>query len=107
MNSEICMFFDMPYDRMQWAGEELLLESLLDEIEVNVDGETFNKEELYWIGYIFRYWHLLTGENSREIYAQADARKMKDCYLGFHTLDAALAIEHLIEINRQEQLFFS
>ena len=43
----------------------------------------------------------LRGESSGEIYAQADAQRMKECYLGFHTLDAAMAIEDLIEIHRQ------
>ena len=27
---------------------------------------------------------------------------MNECYLGFHTLDAAMAIEDLKEIHRQE-----
>ena len=102
MNSKTCEFFDMPYDRLQWAGEEYLLENLLDETDITPAGEKFNNEELFWTGYVYRYWHLLTGENSRDIYKQANARRMKDCYLGFHTLDVGMAIEDLKEINRQE-----
>ena len=103
MNSETCAYLDMPYDRLQWAGEEYILENLLDETRVDAAGILFGKEELFWAGYIYRYWHLLTGENSRDIYKQADAARMKACYPGFHALDVAMAIDDLKEINRQEQ----
>jgi len=101
MNSETCAFIDMPYDRHQWAGEEYVLETLLDESAVKPAGTLFGKEELYWTGYVYRYWHLLTGESSRNIYMIADAQRMNDCYPGFHTFDVVMAIEDLIEINRQ------
>ncbi len=73
MNSESCAYLDMPYDRLQWAGEEYILENLLDETDVRAAGTLFGKEELFWAGYVYRYWHLLTGESSRDIYKQADA----------------------------------
>ena len=102
MNSKTCVFFDMPYDRLQWAGEGYILENLLDETPIIARDSNYGKEVLYWIGYVYRYWHLLTGESSTEIYAQADAEQMDECYLGFHTLDVAMAIEDLKEIHRQK-----
>ena len=78
------------------------MEELLEETPVKRVGEWYGDEELYWIGYIYRYWHYLTGESSRKIYSQANAVRMKDCYLGFHTLDAIMAIEDLKEIHLQE-----
>ena len=102
MNSETCKYFDMPYDRLQWAGEEYILENLLDETFVKPLGIGYTKEELFWTGYVYRYWHLLTGESGNKIYAKADAQRMKECYLGFHTLDVVMAIDNLKEIHRQE-----
>ena len=102
MNSKTCEFMDLPYDRLQWEGEEYILENLLEETSVRPVGERYSKEELYWAGYVYRYWHLLTGESGREIYAQAKARRMKECYTGFHTLDIVMAIEDLKEIHCQE-----
>lgn len=102
MTSKTCEFLDMPYDRLQWAGEEYILENLLEETTVETGGTQYSKEVLFWAGYTYRYWHLLTGESSREIYSQADAKKMNECYLGFHTLDVAMAIEDLKEIHGQE-----
>ena len=100
MNSKTCEFLDMPYDRLQWAGEEYIMENLLEEANVQPAGEKYGREELFWAGYVYRYWHFLTGESSREIYIQASAEIMKSCYPGFHTLDVAMAIDNLKEINR-------
>ena len=104
MNSQTCGFLDMPYDRLQWAGEEYILENLLEETKVLIGDIQYNNEVLFWIGYVYRYWHLLTGESSRDIYAQADAEQMNECYLGFHALDVAMAIEDLKEIYYQKSL---
>jgi len=102
MESKTCEFLDMPYDRLQWAGEEYILENLLEESTVKTGGVPYDREVLFWTGYTYRYWHLLTGESSRDIYNQTNAVKMNECYLGFHTLDIVMAIENLQEIHRQE-----
>ena len=102
MKSKTCEHLDMPYDRLQWAGEEYIMEDLLEETPILQAGERFNKEELFWAGYVYRYWHLLTGESGKEIYIQAKADRIKECYPGFHTLDTVMAIEDLKEIYAQE-----
>jgi hypothetical protein len=102
MNSETCAFLDMPYDRLQWAGEEYVLANLLEETQIIASDIRYGREVLFWIGYVYRYWHLLTGESSRDVYMQADARQMNECYLGFHTLDVAMAIDDIKEIHRQK-----
>ena len=101
MNSETCRSLDLPYDRLQWAGEEYILENLSDETKIKAGNNRYDKETLYWIGYVYRYWHLLTGESSKDIFMQASAGLMAECYLGLHTLDVSMAIEDLKEIHRQ------
>ena len=64
--------------------------------------ETYTKDTIYWIGYIYRYWHYYTGESSKEIYKQAPVAIMKRNYLMFHTMAPELAIEDLKEIYRQK-----
>jgi multidrug/hemolysin transport system ATP-binding protein len=46
MNSKTCEFLDMPYDRLQWAGEEYILENLLEEAPVEIGKIKYSKEVL-------------------------------------------------------------
>lgn len=105
MNSDVSRALDSKYNRMQWAGEEYLLEEVVDNAgnKVSVGGEVFSKDVLYWIGYIYRYWHYYSGEDSKKIYKQAAVEVMKRNYMMFHTMDPVLAIEDLKEIYNQKR----
>lgn len=102
MNSRTAAALDDVYDRLQWAGEEYILEELDDEVHgLKKAGTTYGAEVMYWAGYTYRYWHYYTGEYSREIYKVADVETMNGCWLGFHTLDVEMAIDDLREIYIQ------
>ena len=66
------------------------------------NGNIFTENQLYWIDYLYRYWHYYIGESSREIYGQAPVCTMKRNYTMFHTMDPALAVEKLKEIYNQK-----
>lgn len=104
MNSEIAKNLDSEYNRMQWAGEEYLLEELVATCrnKLSTKKESTPKDVLYWMGYVYRYWHLLTREDSCKIYRQAPYETMRVNYLMFHTMAVELAIEDLKEIYRQK-----
>ena len=59
-------------ESLQWDQEKMA-----DEMNVTV--------VMYWAGYVYRYWHYVTGESSRKIYRQAPAKTMNVNYLMFHT----------------------
>lgn len=100
MNSRAAACLDSSYDRLQWAGEEYILEELKDEIGgLKPAGALYDREVMYWTGYTYRYWHYYTGESSRDIYQTADAQTMDQCWLGFHTLDVEMAVDNLKEIH--------
>lgn len=103
MVSQTAKDLDSKYNRMQWAGEEYLLEEIISDAGdiLTANGETFPKDVLYWIGYIYRYWHYYTDEDSAKIYKQAPVETMKRNYLMFHTMAPEVAIEDLKEISRQ------
>lgn len=105
MMSETAKELDSNYNRMQWAGEEYLLEEVASVAGESLtrNGEIFSADVLYWIGYIYRYWHYYNGEDSAKIYKQAPAQTMKRNYMIFHTMDPVLAIEDLKEIHNQKQ----
>ena len=103
MSSAVAKELDSRYNRTQWMGEEYLLEEILSDSKEPFPetGEVYQKDILYWIGYIYRYWHFYTGEGSSKIIRQAPVDTMKRNFMMFHTMDPALAIEKLKEIHKQ------
>ena len=79
MNSRTAAALDDTYDRLQWAGEEYILEELNDEVDgLKKAGTLYSTEVMYWTGYIYRYWHYYTGESSKAIFRTAEAETMND-----------------------------
>jgi len=98
MNSDIAEDLDMPFHHMQWAGTHYLMSRMEEEhADVLTQGECYDTETLYWAGYLYRYWHIYTGESSREILKQASAKTMRIVYLMYHTMSPEMAIDRLKE----------
>ena len=94
MKSKCAADFGLKYNRFQWAGEEYLLEEVTDECKESlVAGDKYTKDEMFWIGYAYAYWQILTGESSKKIVALASPKTMKAAYIGLHTIDVSLAVE--------------
>ena len=105
MTSAVAADMDKEFHHIQWAGKAYILSRMEDELadQLIKGGEIYDKEALYWMGYIYRYWHFYTGENSREIYKQAPAKTMNVVYLMYHTMSPEMAIDRLKEAYGKEQ----
>lgn len=104
MNSRTAEALDDVYDRLQWAGEEYILEELEEETGgLKRGGVAFSREVMYWTGYTYRYWHYYTGQSSRAIYRIADAQRMHVSWAGFHTFDVEMAIDDLCALAENRQ----
>ena len=99
MTSQVSADMDKDFHHVQWAGKAYILSRMEEELaeQLTKDGEIYDKETLYWAGYIYRYWRFYTGEISREIYKQAPAKTMKVVYLMYHTMSPEMAIDRLKE----------
>ena len=98
MQSDIAEDLDKPFHHMQWAGTHYLMSRMEEEYaDALTSGECYDEETLYWAGYLYRYWHLYTGESSREIYKQAPAKIMRIVYLMYHAMSPEMAIDRLKE----------
>ena len=98
MNSSIAADLDKEFNHAQWAGEEYLLSRLAEEKSDEIkQGAVLDTETLFWTGYLYRYWHLYTGESSKEIYRQAPIAIMKQVYLPYHAMSIEMAIDRLKE----------
>lgn len=97
MTSDISKDMDSEFNHVQWAGKEYIYSRMEDECKeaLATPGEVYDKETLYWAGYIYRYWNLYTGESSKEIYRQAPAKTMQVVYLMYHTMSPEMAIDRL------------
>ena len=103
MTTEVAADMDKAFHHVQWSGKEYILSRMEDEYpELLLKGDPFDTEVLYWMGYIYRYWHYYTGESSKEIYKQAPAKVMGIVYLMYHTMSPELAIERLQESYKEK-----
>ena len=102
MKSRTAALIDSTYNHLQWAGEAYILEEFVAETGLRHARarKSLPPEHLFWAGYLYRYWHCLTGETSAAIYATAPYRTMAGMYAGYHTLSCELAIENLREDAR-------
>ena len=101
MKSDTAKALDSTYNRMQWAGEEYLLEEVIDEARDRFEkpGHVYSEELIYWIGYIYRYWHYVTGESSKEILKLVPVKVMKKNYEWLYLMTQEEVIEILKENN--------
>lgn len=103
MQSQTARDLDRPFHHMQWAGESYLMGRIEDENgEFLAPGESYDADTLFWTGYLYRYWHILSGESSRDIYKQAPAKTMRAVYLMYHTMSPEMAIERLRETYQEK-----
>ena len=100
MNSSAAEGLDADYDRMQWAGEAYVLESAVGEAKLVPDAAApkFDREALFWAGFIYRFWSFKTGEPSRAIHARFPLADVLSVYPGFHTISNDRAVEEMISI---------
>lgn len=106
MQSDIAKDLDSEFNHLQWAGKEYILDRIQEELadKLIIGGEAYDKETLYWTGYLYRSWHFYTGESSKEIYKQAPAKTMRVTYFPYHTLSVELAIDRLKETYREKHV---
>jgi hypothetical protein len=82
----------------------------------NYGSVIYTKNELYWIGYIYRYYAYAYQLSSLQVYKTIKPKELRGLFLPYHTMDPAQAIErireakHLItdeegELQRQFQIY--
>lgn len=57
----------------------------------------YTKNEMYWIGYIYRYYSYTYEVSSVKAYRNIKPKELKGLFLPYHTLDPAQAIERILE----------
>ncbi len=104
MTSQVAADMDKEFHHVQWAGKAYILARMEEELadKLTKGGKIYDKETLYWTGYVYRFWTFHTGESSNEIYKQSTAKTMNTVYLMYHTMSPEMAIDRLKEAHNED-----
>ena len=57
----------------------------------------YSPNELYWIGYIYRYYAYTYDKTSKQVYKTVKPKELRYLFLPYHTMDPAQAIDRILE----------
>ncbi len=57
----------------------------------------YTHNEMYWIGYIYRYFAITYELTSAQVYKIVKPKELRGLFLPYHTMDPAQAIERIME----------
>ena len=66
----------------------------------NYGSEKYDKDVMYWSGYIYRYFCYTYNISSRQAYKMLPLKYVASTYSAYHTLDPVVAIERLLEAKK-------
>lgn len=98
MNSQI----SKSIDSCEILQTNMQAKDILERIEEqygksNYGSKRYTKNELYWIGYIYRYFSYTYEKSSVQIYKIVKPKELRVLFLPYHTLDPSQAIERILE----------
>lgn len=75
-----------------------ILELINEEYGVSSYGSVkYTRNEIYWIGYIYRYFVITYELTSAQVYKKVKPKELRGLFLPYHTMDPAQAIERILE----------
>lgn len=98
MNSDIVK----KIDNLDILQSNLQAKDLLDIIDEeygksNYGSVKYTANEMYWIGYIYRYYAYTYGKSSVQVYKIIKPKELRAVFLPYHTMDPAQAIDRILE----------
>jgi len=97
MNSDVAGRMDELFFLETSQSERQAVDEIRGSYERSYGSGKFEKEELYWMGYLYRYWAYCTGLRSFQIYRICNATELRKRYYLYHTLSPEMAIERIME----------
>lgn len=98
MNSEVAKQLDnMTVLQNNTQAADLLV--LIDEEygKSEYGSVKYSPNELYWIGYIYRYYAYTYDKTSKQVYKIVKPKELRGLFLPYHTMDAEQAIDRILE----------
>ena len=75
-----------------------IVEMVEEEYRTSTYGSVkYSREEIYWIGYLYRYFSFTYNKSSKQVYKIVKPKELRKVYPAYHTLGVDQAIERLLE----------
>lgn len=89
-------------DNLGFINESLTTKEIYKEINKEYGKTSYGKikfsgEEMYWIGYIYRYLSYVYQVDSKNAYKIIKGTELRKLYISYHTLDVMNAINRILE----------
>lgn len=89
-------------DEGSFLFESSTSESIFTEIEeefgeIEYGKNKFSDNEMYWMGYLYRYWCYTFEKTSKQVYQIIKPTELRELYYPYHSLDCQAAIERILE----------
>ena len=98
MNSQVAQRMDLDGFLFESCDTNQIFEEIDAEFgESSYGKEKYHGSELYWIGYVYRYWSYTYQKSSKQIYKFIKPKELRELYYPYHSLDPAQAIERILE----------
>lgn len=98
MKSEVAKRFDNESILESNIQANGILELINEEYGISNYGSLkYTRNEMFWIGYIYRYFAFTYNMTSAQIYKIVKPKELRDLFLPYHTMDPAQAIERILE----------
>ena len=98
MNSQLACRMDSRAFLFESSTLDQMFEELDQEFGVSHYGTTrFASDELYWMGYLYRYWVCAFGMRSAEVFKLVGGRELRELFAPYHSLDPKQAIRRIAE----------
>ena len=117
MKSEIAKRFDNESVLESNIQANDVLELVIEQYGASNYGSVkYTRNEIYWIGYIYRYFAFTYELTSAQVYKIVKPKELREVFLPYHTMDPAQAVERILEakgilmdeneeLNRQYEIF--
>lgn len=67
----------------------------------------YGTEEMYWIGYMYRYWAYTYEKSSKQLFKLIKPEELRSLYFPYHSLNPSQAIERILEargVDERDQI---
>lgn len=89
-------------DNLTFINESMTIEEIFEELDIEYGKTSYGKikfsvNEMYWIGYIYRYLSYVYQIDSKNAYKIIKGTELRHLFFAYHSLDPMSAIDRILE----------